>query len=121
MGQMMIFVKRMFWGKFYMELSVFSCLEMFRQTLGSNLGIGKSKLGFWGENGVFPERNLSQLAMASNVYSQWRATCSQLRAVQCRPPVFAFSCLFTRFCFELVFGENMNIVENIFIFLRALV
>ena len=73
MGQMMIFVKRMFWGKFYMELSVFSCLEMFRQTLGSNLGIGKSKLGFWGENGVFPERNLSQLAMASNVYSQLRA------------------------------------------------
>jgi hypothetical protein len=39
----------------YMELSVFSCLEMFKQTLGSNLGIGKSKLGFGGENGSFPE------------------------------------------------------------------
>ena len=59
MGQMMILVKRMFWSNLYMILSVFSCLEMFKQTLGSNLGIGKSKLGFWGENGGFPEPELS--------------------------------------------------------------
>jgi hypothetical protein len=59
MGQMVIFVRRMFWGKFYMKLSVFSCLEMFKQTLGSNLSFGKSKLGFWGENEVFPETGLS--------------------------------------------------------------
>jgi hypothetical protein len=55
----------MFWFKFYMDLSVFSCLETFKQTLGSNLGIGKSKLGFWGEKWVFPEAELSQLATAS--------------------------------------------------------
>ncbi|KEH27379.1 hypothetical protein MTR_5g008005 [Medicago truncatula] len=28
---------------------------MFKQVLESNLGIGKSKLGFWGEKWVFPE------------------------------------------------------------------
>jgi hypothetical protein len=55
MGQMMILLRGCFWDKFYMILSVFSCLKMFKQTLGSNLGIGKSKLGFWGENGGFPE------------------------------------------------------------------
>jgi hypothetical protein len=49
----------MFWVKFYINLSVFSCLEMFGQTLGSNLGIGKSKFGFWGENEGFPETELS--------------------------------------------------------------
>ena len=59
MGQMVIFVRRMFWGKFYMELRVFSCLEMFEQTLGSNLSFGKSKLEFWGENEVFPETGQS--------------------------------------------------------------
>jgi len=58
-GQMVIFVEMMFWFKFYMDLSVFSCLETFRQVLGSNLGIGKSKLEFWGENWVFPESYLS--------------------------------------------------------------
>jgi hypothetical protein len=65
MGQMMIFVKRMFWFKFYMNLSVFSGLEMFKQTLESNLSLGKSKLGFWGEKWVFPVTGLSQLATAS--------------------------------------------------------
>ena len=55
MGQMIIFVKRMFWGKFYTELSVFSCLKMFEQTLGSNLGIGESKLGFGVKMALFPE------------------------------------------------------------------
>jgi len=48
--------RMMFWFKFYMDLSVFLCLEMFRQTLGTNLGIRDSKLGFWGENEVLPER-----------------------------------------------------------------
>jgi len=47
-GQMVIFVEMMFWFKFYMVLSLFWCLETFRQTLGSNLGLGDSKLGFWG-------------------------------------------------------------------------
>ena len=56
-----------------MILSVFSCLEMFKQTLGSNLGIGKSKLGFWGENGSFPEPELSELA----THSQWGVGCEQ--------------------------------------------
>jgi len=59
MGQMVIFVEMMYWFKFYMDLSVFSCLETFRQTLGSNLGIGKSKLGFWSEKWVLPESYLS--------------------------------------------------------------
>jgi hypothetical protein len=64
MGQNGEFVRRMFWVKFHIKLSVFLCLEMFRQALGSNLGIGKSKLGFWGENGGFLESLLSQLATA---------------------------------------------------------
>jgi len=59
MGQMVIFVEMMFWFKFYMDLSVFSCLETFRQTLRSNLGIGKSKLEFWSEKWVFPESYMS--------------------------------------------------------------
>jgi hypothetical protein len=33
MGQMVIFVERMFCFKFYMDLSVFSRLETFKQTL----------------------------------------------------------------------------------------
>jgi hypothetical protein len=56
-----------------MELSVFSCLEMFRQTLESNLGIGESKLGFWGENGSF-SRNYCH---NSQPYSQLRVECEQ--------------------------------------------
>ena len=56
---MVIFVEMMFWFKFYMDLSVFLCLETFRQTLGSNLGIGKLKLGFWSEKWVFHESYLS--------------------------------------------------------------
>jgi len=53
MGQMVIFAEMMFWFKFYMDLSVFSCLETFRQTLGSNFGLGDSKLGFWSEKSSF--------------------------------------------------------------------
>ncbi|KEH17061.1 hypothetical protein MTR_0048s0130 [Medicago truncatula] len=45
----------MFRVKFYMVLSALSCIEMVRQVLESYLGIGKSKLGFWGEKWVFPE------------------------------------------------------------------
>ena len=59
MGQMVIFVEMIFWFKFYMDLNPSLCLETFRQTLGSNLGIGKSKLGFWSGKWVFPERYLS--------------------------------------------------------------
>jgi len=32
---------------------------MFGQNLGSNLGLGDSKLGFWGKKWVFPDSNLS--------------------------------------------------------------
>jgi hypothetical protein len=78
MGQMMNFVGRMFWCKLYMILSVFSCLETFKQTLGSNLSLGKSKLGFWGENGVFPVTELSQLATAT-----WRRVVRRARRAPC--------------------------------------
>jgi len=40
---------------------------MFRQTLGTYLGIGESKSGFWSENEVLPESRLSKLAMASKL------------------------------------------------------
>jgi hypothetical protein len=58
MGQMVIFVERVFYFKFYMDLGVFSCLETFKQTLGPNLGLGDSKLGFWDEKWSFPESYL---------------------------------------------------------------
>jgi len=35
-------------GLVYMNLSVFSCLEMIRQLLELNLGIGKLKIGIFG-------------------------------------------------------------------------
>jgi len=35
-------------GQVYMNLSVSSCLEMIRQLLESNLGIGKLKMGIFG-------------------------------------------------------------------------
>ncbi|AES78445.1 transmembrane protein, putative [Medicago truncatula] len=44
-----------FSAMFYMVLSALTCIEMVRQVFGSNLGIGKLKLGFWGEKWVFPE------------------------------------------------------------------
>ena len=71
MGQMVIFVRRMFWGKFDMELGVFSCLEMFKQTLGSNLSFGKSKLGFWGEKVSF-SRNRTVPTRHSEWEASWR-------------------------------------------------
>jgi len=48
----MIFVEKMFWVKFYMNMSAFLCLEMIGQFSESNLGIGKLKLGFLGEKGL---------------------------------------------------------------------
>jgi len=36
-----------------MVLSPFLCLYTFGQTLGSNEGLGDSKLGFWGEKWSF--------------------------------------------------------------------
>ncbi|KEH15978.1 hypothetical protein MTR_0401s0030 [Medicago truncatula] len=62
---------------------------MVRQVLESNLGIGKSKLGFWVEKWVFPE---SCTVTASHV------SCSCV--------------FFTRFRFELAFGVNMKVVDN---------
>jgi len=53
MRQMVIFVELMFWVMFYMVLSALTCMEMIRQVLGSNLGLGKLKLGFWGEKWSF--------------------------------------------------------------------
>jgi len=38
----------MFWVKFYMISSAFSCLGTIRQLLKSNLGIGKLKIGIFG-------------------------------------------------------------------------
>jgi len=35
-------------GQVYMHLSASSCLEMIRQLLESNLGIGKLKIGIFG-------------------------------------------------------------------------
>ena len=35
-------------GQVYMNLSAFSCLEMIRQLLESNFGIGKLKIGIFG-------------------------------------------------------------------------
>ena len=54
----------MFWVKFYMNSSDFSCLEMIRQLLESNLGIGKLKLGFLGEK-CLVSRELPVLARLS--------------------------------------------------------
>ncbi|KEH19351.1 hypothetical protein MTR_8g046610 [Medicago truncatula] len=71
---------------------------MFRQILESNLGIGKSKLGFLGEKLVFPE---SCTVTASSV------SCSCV--------------FFTRFCFELGFGVKMKVVDNFVTFPMALV
>jgi len=48
----------MFWVKFYMISSAFSCLETIRQLLESNLGIGKLKMGFLGEKCLVPESYL---------------------------------------------------------------
>ncbi|KEH29352.1 hypothetical protein MTR_4g035770 [Medicago truncatula] len=73
----------MFWVKFYMVLSFLSCLEMVRQVLESNLGIEKSKLRFWGEKWVFPER------------------CTVTAS-----PISCSCVFFTRFCFELAFFTN---------------
>ncbi|KEH38364.1 hypothetical protein MTR_2g069790 [Medicago truncatula] len=114
------FVEMMFDSSFYMDLSVFSCLETFRQTLGSNLGIMKSKLGFWGENGFSREQNsnnLSQLAMASwrRVGSKWEVlpvcqlamASDSLVGASCTvttSPVSRSCVFFTHFCFELAFG-----------------
>jgi hypothetical protein len=135
MGQMMNFVKRMLWSKFYMILSVFSCLEMFKQTLGSNLSLGKSKLGFWGKKKwVFPVTGLSQLATAS-----WRRVGGEqevlpvsllasrvdlLAGASCTvaaSPVLRSCVFFARFCFELAFGVNMKVVDNFVSFPVALV
>jgi hypothetical protein len=124
----------LFWCKFYMNLSVFSCLEMFKQTLGSNLGFGKSKLEFWGEKWVFPVTGLSQLTTAS-----WRrvggeqevlsvgllaSRVSLLAGASCTvagSPVSRSCIFFPRFCFELAFGVNMKVLDNFVSFLEALV
>ena len=116
MGQMMIFVRRMFWGKFYMELSVFSCLEMFKQTLGSNLSFGKSKLGFWGEKVSF-SRNRTVPTRHSEWEASWRragGAFGELTRLASRftrhgelhsgsIPCFAFLCLFPSFLFWIGF------------------
>ena len=44
MGQMVIFVEMMFWFKFYMDLSVFSCLETFRKNFGIKFGHWQVKI-----------------------------------------------------------------------------
>jgi len=73
--------------------------------MGSNLGLGDSKLGFWGENGVFHDSNLSLLTMASDFTRE--ASCTVTASPVSRSCVF-----FTCFCFELAFGVNMNVLDN---------
>jgi len=50
-----------------MNLSAFSCLEMIRQLLESNLGIGKLKMGFLGEKGLVSEATCFSSHSASNL------------------------------------------------------
>ncbi|KEH19525.1 hypothetical protein MTR_8g463160 [Medicago truncatula] len=71
---------------------------MVRQVLESNLGIGKSKLGFWGRKMGFSE------------------SCTVTAS-----PVLCSCVFFTRFCFELAFGVNMKVVNNCVSFPVALV
>jgi len=61
MGQMVILLNWCF-GSSFIWSWVSSCLETFRQTLGSNLGIGKSKLGFLGEKWWKTRKNRRKLA-----------------------------------------------------------
>ena len=117
-----------------MDLSVFSCLEMFKQTLGSNLSFGKSKLGFWGEKVSF-SRNRTVPTRHSEWEASWRragGAFGELTRLASRftrhgelhsgsIPCFAFLCLFPRFCFELAFGVNMKVVDNFVSFPMALV
>ncbi|KEH19800.1 hypothetical protein MtrunA17_Chr8g0362421 [Medicago truncatula] len=68
MDQVVIFVKMKFDSSFYMDLSVFSCLETFRQTLDQIWTLGSQKWDFGVKNGFSPKQNssnLSQLAMES--------------------------------------------------------
>ena len=53
-------------GQVYMNLSAFSCLEMIRQLLESNLGIGKLKMGFLGDKCLVPEAACFSSPSASN-------------------------------------------------------
>jgi len=55
-------------GQVYINLSVFSCLEMIRQLIESNLGIGKLKMGFLGEKCLVPEATCFSLPSASGPY-----------------------------------------------------
>jgi hypothetical protein len=54
-------------------------LEMFKQTLGSNLSFGKSKLEFWGEKVSF-SRNRTVQTRHSKLGASWRRSrrCSLL-------------------------------------------
>ncbi|KEH21171.1 hypothetical protein MTR_8g099145 [Medicago truncatula] len=70
---------------------------MVREFLESNLGIGKSKLRFWGEKWVFPE-------------------CCTVTAY----PVSCYCVFFTPFRFELGFGVNMKVLDNYVSFPMAL-
>ena len=124
---MVIFDELMFWFKFYMDLSVFSCLETFRQTLGLNLGIGKSKLGFWVKNGEKPVRtggNLLEVLL-------WRVLSGRnslmaknsLTAIYSVTtfPVSRSRVFFAHFGFDLAFGVNMKVLDNCVSFPVALV
>jgi len=54
-------------GQVYMNLSAFSCLEMIRQLLESNLGIGKLKMGFLGEKCLVSEPTYISSPSVSNL------------------------------------------------------
>ena len=80
-----------------MILSAILCLGKCKQTLEPNLGLGESKLGFWGEEWSFPESTSDSI------------------------PCFMFLRLFTSFCFELALGVNTKVVDNFVSFPVALV
>ena len=46
-----------------MILSAILCLGKCKQTLEPNLGLGESKLGFWGEEWSFPESTSDSITL----------------------------------------------------------
>ena len=104
MGQMVIFVKMMFWFKFYMVLSLFGIKFGLR---GFKVGILGWKMGFSQELPVIAR------------HGKWFA-----RGASCTvttSPISRSCVLFIHFCFELAFNVNMKVLDNYISFSVALV
>jgi hypothetical protein len=104
---------------------VFSALigiEMIRQVFGSNLGIGKLKMGFLGEKCQEPESYQTLARLASTLLATASSSKVELaiasrlaRLASCSVAVcpVSRSCVcFICFCFKLVLGINMKVVDN---------